>query len=101
MDLREKYLPTTDTSLIFCNHAYGPTFGAGRDLYIADKCNNNNSSCAFFPSTYNLEEPYQYSNGQESYQAFSGAAKDQYFNVVEYEVFQVTFDEKKEEEIKE
>ena len=52
--------PTTDTSLIFCSNAYGPTFGAGRDLYISDKCNSNNSSYAFFPSTYNLLEPDQY-----------------------------------------
>ena len=92
LDLKEKLLPTTDTSLIFCNHAYGPTFGAGRDLYIADKCNSNNSSYAFFPSTYNLLEPHRFENNQESYKAFSGAKEDKYFTVTEYEVFQVMYE---------
>ena len=31
---------------IYRNTSYGPTFGSGHDLYIADQCkSNNNSSC--------------------------------------------------------
>ena len=92
-------VPNSDTSLIFCSGAYGPTFGAGRDLYIADKCNSNNSSYAFFPSTYNTDPPNQYTNCQESYKAFSGATEDKYFRVVEYEVFKVVFNPENKQQI--
>jgi hypothetical protein len=64
--------------------SYGPTFGGGHDIYIADKCNANSSSYSNFPTNFNYNG--QYTNGQASYTAFSGGYN---YRVVEYEVFRV------------
>lgn len=38
---------------IYMNSRYGPTFGAGHDIYIADKANGNGNSYAQLSSSYN------------------------------------------------
>ena len=60
-------------------------------MKILDNCNSNNSSYANFPYTYNWEGPQKYSNGQQSYTAFSGATSGYNFRVEEYEVFAVHY----------
>ena len=55
LDTMEKYVPQSDNDLIFCHAKYGPTFGKGNDLYIADSCWGSNLSYTNFPSTYNRE----------------------------------------------
>ncbi len=66
---------------------YGPTYGGGNDLYIADKCNQNKDSYANFPWSYNCGSKYE--RNQQSYTLFSGATNGYNFRVVEYEVFEV------------
>ena len=39
---------------IYMNPSYGPTFGGGHDIYIADNANDNGNSYAKFASSYNL-----------------------------------------------
>jgi len=80
----------SDSNLIYCNNSYGPTFG-GYDLVINNNCNSNTDSYADFPSTYNWEGLQKYSNGQQSYTAFSGATSGYNFRVEEYEVFAVHY----------
>lgn len=46
-DLIDKF----NKNAIYRNNSYGPTFGAGHDLYIVDSCKSNNSSCN--KSSYN------------------------------------------------
>ena len=61
---------------------YGPTFGNGHDIHICDKCNVNNGSYSNFPYSFNCNG--QYTNGQASYTAFSGAVKGKNYKVLEY-----------------
>jgi hypothetical protein len=68
---------------INCGPIYGAT-GAGCDLAIYDKCNQNSDSYANFPYSYNCGSKYQ--NNQQSYTLFSGGYN---FRVIEYEVFEV------------
>lgn len=60
---------------------YGPTFGNGHDLVIRDRCNENLNSSAYFPYSYNCTVN-SYSNGQMSYNSFSGAINGHQFKVV-------------------
>ena len=65
---------------IYRNTSYGPTFGSGHDLYIADQCkSNNNSSCN--KSIYNT--------GNNNLLGGNGTTK---FQVTTYEVYQVIFE---------
>ena len=59
------------------NINYGPTFGAGHDLHIADQCKNSNNSCCN-PSTYNEVKVNELS-GEKN------------FMVENYEVYSVIF----------
>jgi hypothetical protein len=90
LDLLQKMVPQSDSSLIYCNSSYGPTFGGGHDLYIADSCHANNSYTDF-PGSYNREDGSKYTRGQESYTAFTGATGGYFFKVREYEVFRVVY----------
>jgi hypothetical protein len=89
LDICQKMVPVSDSCLIYCNTAYGPTFGGGNDLYIADICHSSPSSYSVFPHTYNVESGEKYSPGQESIKIFSGASQSKYFKVEEYEVYEV------------
>ena len=53
LDLKEKYVPINANNLIQCNTGYGPIFGGGHDLVIANQCNANANSYANFPYAYN------------------------------------------------
>ena len=90
LDRKEKYVPVCGDYLIFRHSSYGPIFGSGSDLWLADSCNNNNSSYANFPTSYNRAED-KITKSQESYANFSGATNGYHFRVVEYEVFQVQY----------
>ena len=83
-------IPIRDSYVICCSFDKGPIFGGSHDLFIADSCNKNKESCAYFPRNYNnLENPYQ-SDSQASWKAFSGATSGSHFKVEEYEVFYVS-----------
>ena len=45
---------TNQKKAIYSDSSYGPTFGGGADIYISDQCNENNSSFAYFPYSYNF-----------------------------------------------
>jgi hypothetical protein len=76
-----------ENNAIYDKFDWGPVFGNGFDLYIANKCNQNSDSGANFPSSYNRGSKYQYN--QQSWTLFSGATNGYKFKVVEYEVFEV------------
>ena len=90
LDLKEKYIPIDGTNLTYRHRSFGPTFGDGHDLYLADNCNINTSSYANFPYCYNRAEN-KITRNQESYNIFSGAPSGYNFRVLEYEVFQVLY----------
>jgi hypothetical protein len=66
---------------IYCNSSYGPTFGNGHDLYIANGCNGNANSYT------NLGTSYVNNTNIPGTQVFTG---QQYFTVKEIEVFALT-----------
>ena len=91
LDLKEKYIPIDESNLIHGYSGYGPTFGDGHDLYLADSCNSNTSSYTNFPHRYNRAGENGIINNQESYTNFAGATNGKNFRVLEYEVFQVLY----------
>jgi hypothetical protein len=66
---------------IDCHSSYGPTFGNGSDIYVANGCNANTSSYT------RLGIGYANNTGINEYQVFTGT---QYFTVKEIEVFTLT-----------
>jgi hypothetical protein len=66
---------------IYCHSSYGPTFGNGFDIYVADCCNQNTKSHT------RLGHGYVNDTGINEYQVFSG---EQHFMVKEIEVFSIT-----------
>ena len=91
LDSQQKMTAVNNNKLICCHSSYGPIFGGGADLSIHNNCNSNNYSYANFPTTYNLEGPKKYINGQQSYTAFCGSTNGYNFRVEEYEVFAVHY----------
>ena len=72
-----------DTVLsIYCHSSYGPTFGNGCDLYIADYANSNNTSCSNLGFHY--KHP-KYSFGSKEAKIFLAGAYN--FQVDEIEVY--------------
>ena len=65
---------------ILCSASYGPTFGGGHDLHVANCANSSTSSCT------NLGHTYQLPPGQSAQTFFTGSHK---FQAVEVEVYQV------------
>jgi len=69
-----------NNNAIYRDNSYGPTFGGGHDLYIADQCKSNtNSYCS--KNTYNT--------GNNNLLGGNGSTS---FQVSKYEVYQVIFD---------
>jgi hypothetical protein len=66
---------------IYCGSSYGPTFGVGCDIYVADCCNQNAISYT------NLGNSYVTNTGLSNTHVFTG---QQYFSVKEIEVFSIT-----------
>ena len=60
LDLLQKLVPQGENRLIYCLNDFGPIFGNGHDLYLADQCNTNSKSCASIGYTYNLEGGKKY-----------------------------------------
>ena len=71
---------------IYDNSNFGPTFGCGHDIFLSDKCHQNNNNRCNIPCSFVNEK---YKNGQKSYMDFCGAKNGYNFRVTEYEVFQV------------
>lgn len=44
----------TPSHAIYMKTSYGPTFGGGHDIYIADRANSNINSFTNFGHSYNL-----------------------------------------------
>ena len=69
-----------DTNAVYRHNSYGPTFGAGYDLYLASSCQSNtSSSCS--KSSYNT--------GNNN---LLGNSSSTSFQVSYYEVYQVVFE---------
>ena len=69
-----------ESSAVYRNNSYGPTFGGGHDLYLANSCkSNNNSYCN--KSSYSTENVNLLGNGGQTN-----------FQVSSYEVYQVIFE---------
>ena len=81
--MNEKYKCTSPGDSIRCNKEYGPTFGGGYDLYLADNANNNNNSNASFATSYNMQVngANKYQRNQQSYTLFCGATNSSNFKV--------------------
>ena len=71
---------TDNQNSTYNSSSSGPRFGNGYDIYISDKCNVNVSSNSNFPTSFNCLG--QYSKGQASYTAFSGAVNGSSYKVV-------------------
>ena len=79
MDTRSKYM-STDSKSVCCHSDYGPTFGGGYDLYLANgflTSANNYCNC---PSTYKTMKRSELTGG------------DYYFKEKECEVYQISYD---------
>ena len=73
----------TNTSLaIYREPGYGPTFGGGHDIYIADNANQNANSYTNFGSSYSLPN--------EVTDRYTILAGTRYFSPDEVEVFYLT-----------
>ena len=73
----------TNTSLaIYREAGYGPTFGGGHDIYIADNANQNANSSTNFGTSYSLPNKVT-----DPYTILAGA---RYFSPDEVEVFYLT-----------
>ena len=81
LDLHEKYTPDSRRGLIIGKNRWGPQFGKGLDLSIANECDKNDNSMSRFPGTYNLQDR-PYPSGQESIASFCGATNSYKFKVV-------------------
>ena len=71
-----------DTSSIYCDDSYGPTFGGGHDLYISSGSNADNSSYSNLGNSYNFTSAIYGPN-----QALSFLAGSYNFQTSEIEVF--------------
>ena len=73
---------------IYSNYNYGPTFGAGPDLYISNQCNKNTQSRSKLGYTYQQPKGYKIGNDQvKSILPVNVHSYSYEFKVDEYEVF--------------
>jgi hypothetical protein len=68
---------------IRCNPEFGPTFGFGNDIYVANNANTTMDSCSNLGKAYSHP---QYAHGTNEAQTF--LAESYYFQLAEIEVFQ-------------
>jgi hypothetical protein len=66
---------------IYCHSSYGPTFGAGHDLYVADGCTDKAKRSTALGHTYRND------TGLNGTEVFPGEPN---FQVKEIEVFSIT-----------
>jgi hypothetical protein len=69
------------TCAIYCHSSYGPTFGHGHAIHVADGCNENTNSYT------QLGYADRNDTGLKGSEVFAG---EQYFQVKEIEVFTIT-----------
>lgn len=86
MDHKEKYKQKANQSHygVYCYSSYGPTWGGGHDIYIANNCNTGNSCYSNFGYTFDSKN-----NAYSTTQAQSHLAGSYNFTVEEIEVFQI------------
>jgi hypothetical protein len=72
---------TNSSKAIYCGSSYGPRFGNGSDILVADGCNQNTNSYTC------LGYSYRNNTGLNGNQVFTG---EQCFQVKEIEVFSIT-----------
>ena len=77
-----KSMVTNTSFAIYREPGYGPTFGGGHDIYIADNANQNANSYTNFGSSYSLPNEVA-----DRYTILAGA---RYFSPDEVEVFYLT-----------
>ena len=70
---------------------YGPTFGGGHNLWIYDKCNENNNSRADLANdSYEFPEGMDKKNKRDYSEWFTGQTDGTTdFKIIEYEVWEV------------
>lgn len=66
---------------------WGPSFSYGAELFINDRCDEERSNFALFPTSYNCGKYDR--DSQQSFTEFCGATKGNGFRVTDYEVFEV------------
>jgi len=74
---------TDSTKALYDYTSYGPTFGGGHDLRLADASNTNTNS-------YMYSYSYSYPNGNSGFSGGLFMLGASYFQVAEVEVFLVT-----------
>jgi len=84
LDAKEKYKQKANQSHygVYCYSSYGPTFGGGHDIYIANNCNTGNPCYSNYGYTFETKD-LAYSTSQ----AQSHLAGSYNFKVEEIEVF--------------
>ena len=58
----------SNDNAIYCAQNYGPTFGSGHDLYIADKCSENSNNYNITNNTYKFGSNYYLNGGSNNFQ---------------------------------
>lgn len=88
--MNEKYTFLNNGCFAVTGNSYtGPFFGGGSDLAISNRANQDNSSYANFPHTFNYHN--KYAANQAAHSSFSGAPNGYRFKISEWEVFEVAF----------
>ena len=83
VDKKAKYPIVKDYgNAIYCNSSYGPTFGNGHHIHVADNSDKNTSSHVRSNSAYNVPN----AEGK-SYPVLTDG--NEYFKTVEIEVYQI------------
>ena len=77
-DNKKKYFANTPKYAIYCHHQYGPTFGNGHDIHIANYAPQNNSSY-INGMAYPLETQHELNKGIKN------------FTPKSYEVYQIIY----------
>ena len=62
------YAKASNDNAIYCASNYGPTFGGGHDLYIADKCSENSNNTNTTNYTYKIGGSYYLNGGSCNFQ---------------------------------
>ena len=79
LDTHQKFVQYTNFNYaIYDNSSYGPTFGSGYDLYIANGCKSNQSSYCYSNSSYGF---------YYSYNLINTGSQQTTFQVADYEVY--------------
>jgi hypothetical protein len=83
---KERFNVRENYYAIYGYSSYGPTFGAGKDIYVRDSSNIYENSFSYFGYSYQLPKNITY----ESTEARNYLAGSLYWKTTEIEVYQVT-----------